>query len=352
MRPRIWIAAVAGCWLAGLGCGPGREPSPPTASRPVAAARPASRPAASRPMDFFAAVGSGRSGDPAAAAEEATGQALAAFRQAGVKPVAAVFVHRGQTAAATTDVGRRVREVAGVPTYGQGSAGSGGLSVLLLGGVGLEVKAFALGGEIPHDDGPEAAVARVRKLRAQCIRRGEELGEQVGRLSQGGLAIVLGAMEGEWQALFCTGLHKRMGAKAPLVGCAGGWAARVYSDGRAPTDGQGTGAQSGQLVLALGGRISVAAEPVSLSNPHDPAAVAAESRHACRTVLQRLEPARPRLLLAFGGGSPDTLRDVTGPDVPIFAIPCVGQAGTDADGNLHVGSDRIVCCAVGEERGE
>jgi len=71
-------------------------------------------------------------------------------------------------------------------------------------------------------------------------------------------------------------------------------------------------------------------------------------------VLSRLAPAAPGLILAFGcreavpeaAAGPAALRDAFGPDVPIFACPCGGQVGTDAEGRLCVGADRLVICAV------
>jgi hypothetical protein len=152
-------------------------------------------------------------------------------------------------------------------------------------------------------------------------------------------------MEGEWHALLCTGLHKRLGSKLPLVGLAGGWGSSVYLDGR---DVPGAGAtRTGQLAIVIQGDLAAAAEAGALSSPHDPAATAAQCRAVAAAVGSRLRPSQPQLVFAFGAASGGVVAEAFG-GAAVFGGTGLAQAGTDAEGKLHVGSDRLVLCAVGE----
>jgi len=349
------------CVVAAGGCEPKDKAAGPTTTT----AGPQTKPA---PVKFLAAVGFSRNPDALAAAEEATGEALAALRASGVSPVAAVFLqHSGGSAEQGSRISRRIRRLTGVPTFGhetrngrtgrQKSSLSPFFAVLVLGGEGLEVQGCAAGGRIEHEEaaGAEQA-AKARALRRACAERGEALGRQIARLPRGDLTVLLGGLEDDWHANFYTGLHKQLGGAA-VIGGVRTWDDCVYVDGRQLTDAAGKETAVGQLAIVLRGELRVAVQPVTFSNRWDPAAVLNETRQACADVLSRLAPAAPGLILAFGcpealpeaTGRPTALREVFGPDVAIFACPCSGQVGTDAEGRLSVGAGRLIVCAVAAE---
>jgi len=364
------------CVVAAVGCEPKDKPAAATTTM----AGPQTKPAPKPQPKFFAAVGRSHKADALAAAEEATSQALSRFRDSGARPVAAVFLQRsGASAEHGPRIGHRIRQLAGVPTFGHAtkrgqatffsppldrspqdtdgrkSSLSPFLTVLVVGGEGLEVEACATGGEIAHDAGDEAArAAKVRTLRRACAQRGEALGRQIARLKPAGLVLLLAALEDDWHASFYTALHKQLGGGAAVIGGVGTWDDYVYLDGRQLTDAAGRETAVGQLALVIRGDLRVVVQPVTLSNRWSSTAVLNETRQACADVLSRLAPAAPGLILAFGcreavpeaAAGPAALRDAFGPDVPIFACPCGGQVGTDAEGRLCVGADRLVICAV------
>jgi len=337
-RRRLWWMATA-LPAALLG---GCEPESRTPASLPPATRPVSAPAG--PVAFLAAVGHSHNADSAAAAGEATKQALTRSEAAAVRPAAAVFLGR---AGAAGEVGGRIKELAGCPTFGQGGTGAGGLTVLLLAGEGLSVRGFAAGGEIDHDDADDPAKAvRVRRLREACAERGDALARQLPKLTRPGVVLLLGAMEGDWLATFVTAFHKRLGTGVPVVAGAGTWGDRIYLDGR--------DVGTGQLAVVVQGDLRVAVEPLTPADPWDAQAVAGEVEQAARKVHHRLGPARCGLVLAFHDTSfrvaDATFDSVFGADVPAFRCGFLSQAGTDAQGKLSAGTARLVLCGVAAGR--
>ena len=179
MRRQRWLSSALVGLVVVVGCEPKDKATVPTTTT----AGPQTKPAPKPQPKFFAAVGRSHKADALAAAEEATSQALSTFRDSGARPVAAVFLQRsGAPAERCSPIGRRIRQLAGAPTYGHASARTGAeptVTVLILGGEGLDVKACATGGEIAHDAGGDPArAAKVRTLRRACAERGEALGRQ------------------------------------------------------------------------------------------------------------------------------------------------------------------------------
>jgi hypothetical protein len=388
----VWVGLTAMVWLVGVGCDPNDRPAPakpasttsPAAEAPAKAAPPAqagvtTTPAA-RPPALFAAVGYSDAADPLAAAEAAAGAAVKQFRAAGVAPVAAVFLERlaGVTAADGAKIGGRIKQVVGVPTFGHGGVGTygltwqagklgdGGLAVLLLGGRGLDVKGYAVGGRIEYDYSDEPAKAAiVRQLRQAAAQRGDALARQVPALTRPGLVLVLGALHNDWHVPFMTALHKRLPAGVPIVGGVGKWDDYVYLDGRELTDKGGKPTQVGQLAVVVQGALRVAVCPVTARDKYKSAVVLEEGLDACRHVRKRLGGAGPgqgtgpALVLAFScvtrlhdaklpGPAEElaNIRGVLGPGAAVFGCFCGGQVGTDAEGRLSVGGDRLVICGV------
>ena len=381
VRTHGWIMPAALCVVAAVGCEPRDKAAGPTTTTAGPQTRPAPRP----PVKFLAAVGASRNADALAAAEEATSQALARFKASGLSPAAAVFLERsGASPELGHRIGQRITQLAGAPTFGHGTETKRGqatfsssavarspqdtegaksslspfLTVLVLGGEGLEVKGYATGGRIEHDDvtGPADAV-KAGSLREACGRRGEALGRQVGRVKRGGLVLLLGALGGDWHANFCTALHRQLGGRAAIVGGVGAWDDYVYVDGRELLDAAGRKTAVGQLAVVIQGGTQAAVQPVTFSNRWSPTAVLSEARQACADVSARLAAASPKLILAFGcaegapsaAGQSAALRQAFGHDVPIFGGTFSGQVGTDAEGRLSVGADRLVVCAVAAE---
>lgn len=383
------------CVVAAVGCEPKDKAAGPTTTT---TAGPQTRPAPRPPAEFLAAVGSSRNADALAAAEEAASQALARFKASGLSPAAAVFLERsGASPELGRRIGRRISQLAGAPTFGHGtkrgqatffssaaarspqdtegtksslspflqqdadgakSSLSPFLTVLVVGGEGLAVKGYAAGGRIEHDDGTDPAEAvKAGSLREACGRRGEALGRQVGGLERGGLVLLLGALGGDWHANFCTALHKQLGVGAAIVGGVGTWDDYVYVDGRELLDAAGRKTAVGQLAVVIQGGTRAAVQPVTFSNRWSPTAVLSEAGQACADVSARLAAASPKLILAFGcaegapsaAGQSAALRRAFGPDVPVFGGTFSGQVGTDAEGRLSVGADRLVVCAVAAE---
>lgn len=385
LRP-AWVALMAAVCVACAGCEPNDRPAPakpsqttsPAARKPAIASQPAAVPAAKTPA-FLAAVGYSDAADPLAAASAAAGDAVKQFRAAGVTPVAAVFLERlaGVTAADGARIGAAVKKVVGVPTFGHGGVGTygltwqagklgdGGLAVLLLGGQGLDVKGYAVGGRIEYDDSDDPAkAAKVRQLREAAAQRGDALGRQVPSLARPGLVLVLGALHNDWHVPFMTALHKRLPAGVPVVGGVGKWDDYVYLDGREMTDAGGKPTQVGQLAVVVQGNLRLAVCPVTARDKYKPAVVLEEGLDACRDVRKRLGGAagtRPgsELVLAFScvtrlddaklpGPAAElaNIGGVFGPAVPVFGCFCGGEVGTDAEGRLSVGGDRLVICGV------
>jgi hypothetical protein len=362
VRRHGWIVPAVLCVVTAAGCEPKDKAAGPTTTT----AGPQTKPA---PVKFLAAVGASRNADALAAAEEATGEALAALRASGVSPVVAVFLQRsGASAEQGSRISRRIRQLTGAPTFGhetrkgrterQKSSLSPFFAVLVLGGEGLEVEGCAAGGRIEHEEAAGAEQAgKARALRRACAERGEALGRQIARLPRGDLAVLLGGLEDDWHANFYTALHRQLGGGAAVIGGVGTWDDCVYVDGRSLIDAAGKETAVGQLAIVLRGELRVAVQPVTFSNRWDPAAVLKETRQACADVLSRLAPAAPGLIVAFGcrealpeaTGRSTALREVFGPDVPILAWPCGGQVGTDAEGRLSVGAGRLIVCAVAAE---
>jgi hypothetical protein len=388
----VWVAVAAAMWFVGAGCEPNGRPgtgkpsqttSPaaataakaPATTKQTTAPQPAAATAARQPASL-AAVGYSDAADPLVAAEAAGGAAVRQFHDAGVTPVAAVFLERlaGVTAADGAKIGGRVKQAVGVPTFGHGGVGAygltwqaakrgdGGLAVLLLGGRGLDVKGYAVGGRIEYDysDDP-AKAAKVRQLRDACAQRGDALGRQVPESPRPGLVLVLGALHDDWHVPFMTALHKRLPAGVPLVGGVGKWDDYVYLDGREMTDAGGKPTQVGQLAVVVQGSLRVAVCPVMARDKGKPAVVLAEGLDACRDVRKRLGAAGPPpgLVLAFScvtrlddaklpGPAEElaNIREVLGPAVPVFGCFCGGEVGTDVEGRLSVGGDRLVICGV------
>ena len=361
MTARTCLCLALACATAApAGCEPevqAPQPRPP-ATRPQT--QPTSAPAPPPPA-FFAAVGYSRKADAVAAAEEAATEALAPCRAAGALPAGAIFLERlaGMKPADGDRIGRAIQRITGAPTFGHGGSGAAlptrgasspgvaGLMVLVLAGKGVTVQGRALSGPIEHDDADDPAkAARCGKLRDACTERGRALGGRLASLDKPGFVLALGALEGDWAAMFFTGLHARLGAGVPIVGAAGGWESYVYAEG--------SRAGTGQLAVVVQGEIRVAVETVASRDRWDEQVALDEARQAASAVRQRLAPAPPALVLAFSSAGRragaqaerTAIEQVLGPGAPLFGCYSRGEAGTDAPGKLSAGTGRIVICGV------
>ena len=324
---------AAACVLALCGCEP-KQPGPGPATR---TAEPARRPA----PGLLAAVGRSARAEPAAAATEAAGQAMAHLRAAGVRPAGAIFLDRAADTSPkrVTAIGRCVRRLTGAATCGHGTTPTGrepAVTVLVLGGEGIDVRGFATSGALAGGDPNDTAAARaLRRARAE---RGDALGRQISAAADGGIVLTFGALDADAHASFQTALHKRLRGGAALAGGVGTRSDAVYLPGR-PTS-------VGQLAVVIRGPVRLAVEPVALSNRWDAGATRAEARAAMAAAVRRIAPSRPSLLLTFGRDEHNALLADRAGDVPIFAVSCTGQAGTDASGKLHAGTGRLIVAAL------
>jgi hypothetical protein len=324
---------------------------------------------------FFAATGWSGEADGLDAAEEATRGMLLKFADAGVEPVAVVFLERTGNVSAEEGalVGERIRELAAAPVFGHGGAvgtygltfgaleaGTPGLMVLGLGGRGLQVSGYAVGGAIEHsyERDPDGAAAR-RAIRRAAEAKGEALGRAIPKLAKPGFVLTLAALHNDWHVPFYNGLHKGLGGDVPIVGGVGKFGDYVYANGRDLTDADGEETPVGQLALVVQGDLRVGTAASVASNAADGEAVLGESREAAREAYAQVGRAPPGLILAFscvtrlatpGFGGPGleraVLREAVGSEVPVFGCYSGGEVGFDAEGRLSVGGDRYVVGVV------
>jgi len=338
------VAAVAGALLAAGAAAGGAETGP-----------------------LFAAVGVSTKRDALQAAEAATKSMLAKFRARRRRPAAAIFLERTGRRLGSDGraIGERVKQTAGVATYGAGGAsGRGGVTwwakrdfeptflVLGIAGAGVTVRPIFTAGA------PAGGPADVQ-------RRAEELGGQVPAPNGGGIGLFLGGLGGAQGGPFLSALRKATRGDVPLIGIAGRAGEYVYVDGRRLADPNGAEVHTAQLLLLIDGRLEVACGGAVSRNAADADAVLAEADRAADRVRQQLTGRTPGLVLAFSdpgrmrtsgldapGKELRRLRAALGADVPVFGCYAFCPVGVDDAGRFAVGPDRLVLAAVAEASAE
>lgn len=312
------------------------------------------------PGSFFAAIGFSAKRDVKTAAEAATRSMLAKFRARRRRPDAVIFLERtgARPPADGGEIGRRVRAIAGSPTYGTGGpTGTRGLTwwakqdheptfqVLGLAGEGLGVVAWADAGRLPSD----------RQARR---RRAAALGRQVRTGGAARLALVLGDL-GDGAGDYLWALRQALPADVPLLGAAGGAADYVYRDGRRLTGPDGRETARGQLVVTIAGPLKLALAACVSRNEADAPAVLAEADQVARRAVDALAGETPRLVIAFSSAGRlrtsrlydprkelARLEGVFGKDVPVFGCFSRVQVGVDSRGRFSLGRERLMLAAL------
>ncbi len=327
------------------------------------------------------------------AAEQATAEMMAKFRQAGREPEVVIFFervayrwHRSDKMGVTyQQLGDRIKQRTGADVFGHGGCGPYGIvlgdltdktpsfQVIGLSGANIRARGYAVGGRIDHmytdrrtrqaaESGDAEALAKVageKQLRAVCRGKGARLGKAIARPHKPAVLLLTGALHNNWHTTFAEGLRAETPETLPVVGGVGKWDDYVYNNGQAVRDANGKESPTGQMAVLIEADMHIVAAGGVSENTWKQSTIDAEAAQIAAHVKKTLDGAEPEALLVFScvtrlrnskrmdpSKELAVVRRLYGDKPAVFGAFCGGEFGWDLQGRFTSGGDHLTLVAL------